>query len=220
MAITTYSELQTAAANWLVRSDLTARIPEFIALAEARLARTLRMRRGELDVALTGTPAARTIALPSAYTEALACWITPPGDTMRRELKFVDPAALVTDTQAGQPYGWTIDGSTLAFERPLDQAYSFTLRCLEKFSLSDAAPTNALLTDCPDVYLFGLLCEAAPFLRDADLAQAYAAKLETAITEINTKEARSRAPQKLGTEVGQMQKLQRPSSYSITSDRP
>ena len=33
MAITTYAELQAAAANWLVRADLTARIPEFIALA-------------------------------------------------------------------------------------------------------------------------------------------------------------------------------------------
>ena len=36
MAITTFSELKTAVANWLDRSDLTDRIPEFIALAEAR----------------------------------------------------------------------------------------------------------------------------------------------------------------------------------------
>jgi hypothetical protein len=31
MAISTYAELQAAAAGWLVRGDLTARIPEFIA---------------------------------------------------------------------------------------------------------------------------------------------------------------------------------------------
>ena len=36
MAITTYAELKTAISNWLDRTDLDDRIPEFIALAEAR----------------------------------------------------------------------------------------------------------------------------------------------------------------------------------------
>ena len=39
MAIGTYAELQTAVANWLDRDDLTDRIPEFIALAEAKMNR-------------------------------------------------------------------------------------------------------------------------------------------------------------------------------------
>jgi hypothetical protein len=220
MAITTYPELKTASANWLVRADLTARIPEFIALGEARLNRQLRARRAEADVSLTGVVGSRTIALPATYTEALQCWITPSGETIRRELQFQDPADLIVDTTAGQPRGWTIDGTNLAFERPCDQAYPFTLRTLTKFALSDAAPTNALLSDYPDVYLFATLCEAAPFLRDADLAQAYAAKLETAISEINAKEARSRAPARLSTEVGVMQRLGRARSYNIFSDTP
>ena len=36
MAVTTYAELQTALDNWLARTDLQSRHPEFIALAEAR----------------------------------------------------------------------------------------------------------------------------------------------------------------------------------------
>ena len=47
MAIGTYAELQTAVANWLGRDDLTARIPEFIDLAEARLSRELETREQE-----------------------------------------------------------------------------------------------------------------------------------------------------------------------------
>jgi len=47
MAISTFAELKTAAANWLDRSDLTDRIPEFIALAEARFNRILRIRAME-----------------------------------------------------------------------------------------------------------------------------------------------------------------------------
>ena len=42
MAITAYAELQTATANWLDRTDLTARIPEFIELSEANFNRVIR----------------------------------------------------------------------------------------------------------------------------------------------------------------------------------
>ena len=44
MAITTYAELQTSVANFLARDDLTAQIPDFIALAEARMGRELDTR--------------------------------------------------------------------------------------------------------------------------------------------------------------------------------
>ena len=36
MAISNYSELKTAIASWLDRTDLTDIIPDFIALAETR----------------------------------------------------------------------------------------------------------------------------------------------------------------------------------------
>ena len=51
MAITTYAQLQTAAANWLDRTDLSARIPEFIEYLknDERLA----MWSARLDKALT-----------------------------------------------------------------------------------------------------------------------------------------------------------------------
>ncbi len=72
---------------------------------------------------------------------------------------------------------------------------------LSKFALSDAAPTNALLADCPDAYLFATLCEAAPFLRDEPLSAAYEARLTRAIEEINSKDARARAARTLTTEL-------------------
>jgi hypothetical protein len=37
MALSTYSDLQTAVATWLHRSDLTAIIPDLITLAETHL---------------------------------------------------------------------------------------------------------------------------------------------------------------------------------------
>jgi hypothetical protein len=44
MAITTNAELESALAGWLDRSDLTARIPDFVTLCEARVNRKLRVR--------------------------------------------------------------------------------------------------------------------------------------------------------------------------------
>jgi hypothetical protein len=60
MAISTYAELQAAAANWLVRRDLATRIVEFISLAEARINRVVRDHaRRRREASLTATPSSR-----------------------------------------------------------------------------------------------------------------------------------------------------------------
>lgn len=199
MAITTYAQLQAAAANWLVRGDLAARIPEFITLAEARLNRLLRTRLSETEVALTTVVGARKLALPAGFTEPLRLWLE--SEEGRRELPFLEAGLMGASSLRGAPGAWTVDGGFIGFDRPCDEAYGLTLRMLKAFSLSDASPTNALLSDAPDVYLFATLSEAGPFLRDAELASAYEAKLERALGELNAKDARSRAPQRLATEL-------------------
>lgn len=199
MAITTYAQLQAAAANWLVRADLTARIPDFVSLAEARLNRVLRTRLAETEVALATTLGARRVALPTGFTEPLRVWIEKTGE--RIELPFIEASLMGASSLRGEPGAWSVDGADITFDRPCDQAYAVTLRMLKAFALSDAAPTNSLLADAPDVYLFAVLSEAGPFLRDAELATTYEGKLGRAIEELNAKEARSRAPQRLTTEL-------------------
>lgn len=201
MAIGTYAELQAATANWLVRADLTARIPEFISLAESRLNRVLRARLAEVEVPLTAVVGSRTVALPAGFAEPLALWVVDGGG--REPLRFLEPSLVAASSLWGRPASWGVDGANLAFDRPADQAYDLALRMLANFALSDAAPTNALLTDHPDAYLFATLCEAGPFLRDDELAQAYEGRLSRAIDEINAKDARARAPWTLVTEVPQ-----------------
>ena len=199
MAITTYAELQAAAANWLVRGDLTPRIPEFIALAEARLNRVMRTRLAEVEVSLSAGVGVRAVPLPAGFTEPLRLWIERASG--RTELAFLEAGLIGVSSVRGEPRTWTVNGATLGFERPCDQTYGMTLRMLQTFALSDAAPTNALLSDFPDLYLFATLSEAAPFLRDAELAAAYETKLGRAIVEANSKEARSRSARLLTTEL-------------------
>jgi hypothetical protein len=199
MAITTYAELQAAAANWLVRADLTARVPEFIALAEARLNRVMRARLAEAEVSLSAGAGVRMLALPAGFTEPLRLWIERA--TGRDEVPFREARLIGVSARRGEPGAWTVDGANLAFDRPCDQTYGFTLRMLRRFALSDAAPTNGLLSEFPDLYLFATLSEAAPFLRDAELAGAYESKLARALGDANAREARSRAPGRLSSEL-------------------
>ena len=63
---------------------------------------------------------------------------------------------------------------------------------LGRLALSDAQPTNGVLADYPDLYLFGALVEAAPYLRDADMLALFAARFDAALTEARIKEGRNR----------------------------
>lgn len=210
MAITTYAELQDAAANWLERTDLTARIPEFIALCESRLNRTLDTRSMQSDNALTGVIGSRYIALPAGFREPVALWQNL--NAGRQPLTFVDPSQLATWTVNGWPTKWTIDGDNLAFERPCSEAFSFTLRMLGALGLSDSSTTNYVLTNYPDVYLFGTLTEAGPYLKDQDILTIYDTRFQTSLAEMRAKENRNRSLAPLRTEPAQSQ---RPTTFNI-----
>ena len=60
--------------------------------------------------------------------------------------------------------------------------------------LSEAAPANPVLAEHPDLYLFGALAEAAPFLRDGEMLAVFAARFDAALTEARMREARIAAP--------------------------
>ena len=51
--ISTYTDLQTAVAQWMHRTDLTALIPDFIALTEEKLNRYLRTKDNETTLSPT-----------------------------------------------------------------------------------------------------------------------------------------------------------------------
>lgn len=69
MAFTSYSDLKTTVANYLGRSDLTTQIPDFIRLAETRLARELRTRQMLKSATASMTGGDSKIALPTDFLE-------------------------------------------------------------------------------------------------------------------------------------------------------
>lgn len=191
MAISTYAELKSAVADWVERGDLTSRIPDFIALAESRINRKLSRSGAEFETTLTGVPGSRFISLPTDFDTALVLWINLP--TGRERLNPVSPYVVDTVSTSGRPSFWSISEERVQFERPLSEAYTFTLRQTNLLKLSDAAPTNELLTKWPDVYLYGALAEAAPYMLDDERMAMFDPKFEKAMLEVTEHEARNRA---------------------------
>jgi hypothetical protein len=211
MQIVDYASLQTAAADWMNRADLTSRLPDFVGLAELRMMRELRIRLLENETAVNPASGARTVSLPPDYREPLNLWFNNGVD--REPLRYVPAPLLDVWVAPGRPYSWTIDGTNIAFERPTDSTYGFTFRYRQKLALSDASPTNVLLTQYPDAYLFATCAEIARYLKDPDAATAWDAQYGAVAHKIREVEQRQDALVTLSTEPAQLN--QRRVGYNI-----
>lgn len=174
MAITTYSQLKSAVANWLNRSDLDSVIPDFIALAEAQFNRTVRHRK--MVTRLQST-------LSGPYTNFPADWL----QTIRFQLNTnpVTPLLFVTPEQAleesmvysagQQPLFYTVVGEQFQVVPAPNTSYATELLYYAKLpALSDSNTTNWLLTESPDLYLYGALIQSAPYLKEDERINTWA----------------------------------------------
>lgn len=188
MSIASYSELQTAVANWLDRTDLTDRIPEFIALAESDIARNLRKVtvRAALDLD------SAEVDLPAECGELRSVRLNTTPNLFA--LTIVTPEALADyrSSSSGRPrYASVVDGVLLLDVAP-DATYTAEIIYFEKLvPLSEDASSNSTLTDSPDIYLFATLKEAELFLEHDDRNPVWAQKYRQALQDENN--ARERA---------------------------
>lgn len=183
MAITTYTELVAALdgqSGYLHRSDLTAKIPDFIRLAESKINRKLRLLLQELETTLTATIGSRLMAVPTRFGTPIALWCTTY--LPREELIYINPERLeVTDSNSASDY-YTVDGGNIATENPADIAYTYTLRYLTTFDLASTS-TNTVLTDYPDVYIYGALAESVSLTQDFESLALWQGRFDQAIKE-------------------------------------
>lgn len=173
MSITTYSELQTAAANWSGRSDLTSRIPEFISLAEAKMNRRLRVKNMvTVDPAFPIT--GEYVGVPANFGGVRTFYLNTNPIV---HLDFMADALMATtfgNSGSGQPQKFNIQGSNFRFAPMPDATYSAHLAYYLKvpaLGSSGSATTNWLLTDHPDAYVYATLSELAGFAKDWDSAE-------------------------------------------------
>lgn len=190
MSITNYTELQTAVQNWMDRSDLSGYAADYITLAESALNRNLPLNAMRVDVALTGSVGSRNpTPFPTDFVAPIALFLTTFG--VRTKLQPYIVGTVEVRTINGIPLAWGINGSAIDLDCPCDAAHTFLFRYRKSFALSNANPTNWLLTNHPDIYLSATLVEAGAFTENGDFATAWQARLDRAVEEVKQKEARS-----------------------------
>lgn len=186
MSIVDYASLQTAIGNWLHRTDLTAQIPDFIALAEAGMNGDLKSRSMEQRTVLTTTAGNAFITLPTDMLEMRRLLLQSDYNIT---LDYLTPDQLAQEYSAGttnKPQAFTVIGNQAQFGPIPDSAYSVELTYLQRIpALSGSNTTNWVLAAYPNAYLFGALLQAQPFLVNDARAVTFKALYDQAVDQIN-----------------------------------
>ena len=168
MAITTYGGLKTSIAAWLKRSDMDAIIPDFITLAEARIARDLRLRKQITSATLPTVGGNQAVTLPADFLEAenVSLLTDPKTQLVYVNIEHLD-SQYPTGLRTGSPAVYTLEGDNILLGPTPDGVYQVDLLYYGKFAaLSASTDTNWLLTNHPSIYLFAALAEAHPYTMD------------------------------------------------------
>ena len=194
MAIGTFAQLKTATANWLDRSDLTDRIPEFISLAEARFNRILRIRDMEtVSTAISTVAGTREYDLPTGFVQMKEFHLTTDPLT---PLSYITPE-MMTRIQAGstkaKPEVFTIIADKVRLGPNPDAVYTTSMLYYKTFTaLSASNTTSDMLTNNPDVYLYGTLLEAEPIIMNDERVALWATAFKQAIDDIQFQDNKDR----------------------------
>ena len=185
-----YGELKSELSDLLFNQRFIARYDRFTRFFEADANSRLRVLPMEASVLLTTVGG--DVALPADYL----LWRTvrptlpgsPPVPTFHPpydELDYVHPAYL-PPVGRGFDRLFTIEGNTFKV-RPVDDrvgAYDFHYYQKIPTLVGNNSNSNWLLTEYPNVYLFGLMVEAAGDGRNLEMAQLYKARRDEVFAEI------------------------------------
>src|SRR6187402_1381556 len=189
--IANYTDLQAAIAEYLARDNLTARIPTFIQFSEAKFNRELFVRQMETRVVTTVDILSTDfefISLPSDFQTMRRIRLS--GITGKPTLEYKSPAGLDAyrlsiNNVTAQPAYFTIFGSEIEIAPTPSDNYAIEMVYRKVVPPLASNSTNWLLAMAPDLYLYGALMEAAPYMKEDGRIQTWASGLSNALGSLN-----------------------------------
>lgn len=189
--ITNYSTLQTTVADYLNRQDLTAYIPTFIQLAEADM--NTRLRTREMIVRATTTNDDEFVRLPIDFLESINLQLTDGQSPLR--FVTLDEADIINKRQTyTAPTFYSLMNGAIELVPPPATGDDVEIEMVyygKIPALSDSNTSNWLLLKAPDVYLYGALVHAAPFLMDDQRISVFGSFYSQRIEALNDESQKS-----------------------------
>jgi hypothetical protein len=192
MALANYADLLASVANWAHRTDLTAILPDCVALAEARIQRDILLRTQTVTSTLTTTAGVQSVALPADWLEFENVSVAT---TPEKQLSYVTIEQLDTNypfgASTGIPSVYTIEGSNILFGQTPDTAYTINIIYYAKFPSLITSSTNWLLTNHPSIYLNAVLVEVMSYIRDNENLSLFNQRYADAIAQLDKQNDRA-----------------------------
>ena len=200
MAINTYSTLVTAIEEWIARdgdTTLSARVPDFITLAESKFNRTLfvpQMEKRSTALVDIASDEPEFITLPSDFQTMRRVRLS--GVTGKPRLEFMTQTQIEDyrysiDNVSDQPIYFSIIGSEMELAPTPNEA--FTLEMVYRANvpaLTSDNTTNWLLTLAPDIYLYGALLESTPYTQNDERIAVWGSAMTACLDQLNALGAR------------------------------
>jgi hypothetical protein len=197
VAISTFTTLKNAVADFLDRDDLGAvggPLDTMIGLAEDKLYRELRLRFQE-DSTTVAVGTAGTFALPSDFIQARTVTVATGGYTYNIEPTGLDTlySRFPLRTGSGTPTHYAQAADTLIFGPTLDASANVTLDYYAKPTrLSTSNQSNYLTTNHPDLLFFETLLQSVNYLGADERLPLWRSERDRAVQEVHRQRRRER----------------------------
>lgn len=192
MSINTYNDLKAALVNQLKGAEVEERIESFISATEDRLVKDL---RGHARFSLEGKEKTDTLIATAKVGSVLLSRdmlnvrsVRVQADKSTR-LKALSPWELVDryeDSGPGTPSVYSLLGMALKLRPVPDKNYRIEVTYKAPSPrLSDKNPSNCLLSEHPDLYFYGSLAHAIPYIGLDEVGEVWVAKYIEALDKLN-----------------------------------
>ena len=185
MTITNFGTLKTAIADTLDRQDLTSAIPTFVSLAQAQFNRVIRSHRQITRGSLTID--GQFEALPADWLETIRITMDANPIRVLTQISMDDLTRYRTaiDNTTDAPVYFAHNGTDIELFPTPSTSFTGEITYYAKITaLSADGDTNWLLTNNPDVYLYGALVHTAPYLKDDARVVLWSGLLAQALDQI------------------------------------
>ncbi len=190
MALNNYANLKAAIETWSHRTDISDVIDDFIDLAENKIDHELELLSNEQRATATTATTDRFLALPTSYLEMRR--LTIVSGLKNYEIAFQAPEQMSVMNASGRPKYFTVT-SQIEFDRVPDSAYTVEMSYYVRLTpLDDTNTTNDVLTNHPNLYLYGALTELFKWAQDQDSAILYEGLFDKEMMKANKQEKRGR----------------------------